>query len=88
MEKMSRRNFVGQNAVGAVSLYALTGSALVAAGQKAPRLERMSVANIGQDLQQFVPRMMQHVGVPGLSLDVISDGKITWSHAFGISGSR
>jgi CubicO group peptidase (beta-lactamase class C family) len=84
VEKISRRNFIGRNALGAVSLYALTGSALVAAGQKAPRLERSSVANVGRDLQEFIPRMMQHVGVPGLSIAVIRDGKITWSHAFGV----
>ncbi len=88
MERMSRRNFIGQNAVGAVSLYALNGSAPVAAGQKASGLERSSVVNLGRDLQQFIPRMMQHVGVPGLSIAVIRDGKIIWSKAFGVRNNE
>lgn len=88
MAKLSRRNFIRQNAVGAASLYALTGSAPVAPGQKASRLERSSVADVGRDLQEFIPRMMQHVGVPGLSIAVIRDGKITLSHAFGVRNNE
>ena len=88
MEKISRRNFIGQNAVGAVSLYALNGPAPVAAGQKASGLERSSVVNLGRDLQQFIPRMMQHVAVPGLSIAVIRDGKIIWSKAFGVRNNE
>ena len=84
MEKISRRNFIGQNALGAVGLYALTGSTLVIAGQTASKLQRSSVAAVDKDLQQFIPRMMQHVGVPGLSIAVIRDGKIILSNAFGV----
>ncbi|HYJ88645.1 MAG TPA: serine hydrolase domain-containing protein [Pyrinomonadaceae bacterium] len=83
MTKLSRRRFIGKTAVGAVSLYALPGYGLVAGGQGAPRLQQSSVANLSRDLQQFIPRMMQHVGVPGLSIAVIRDAKIIWSHAFG-----
>jgi CubicO group peptidase (beta-lactamase class C family) len=85
---ISRRKFIGHNTVGALGLYALTGSAPVAGGQSAIRLERSSVANIGKDLQQFIPRMMQHVGVPGLSIAVIRDGKIIWSQAFGVRNNE
>lgn len=88
VEQISRRNFIGRNAVGAVSLYALTGPSIWTAAQSAPRLERRSIANVGTDLQQFIPRMMQHVGVPGLSIAVIRDGKIIWSSAFGVRNNE
>ena len=88
MEKLSRRNFIRQNAVGAVSLYALTGSSVRAAAQNAPTLERRSMASVVKDLQQFIPRMMQHVGVPGLSITVIRDAKIIWSEAFGVRNNE
>lgn len=88
MEKLSRRNFIRQNAVGAVSLYALTGSSVRAAAQNAPTLERRSIASVVKDLQQFIPRMMQHVGVPGLSITVIRDAKIIWSEAFGVRNNE
>jgi CubicO group peptidase (beta-lactamase class C family) len=88
MQSISRRSFIKQNAVGAVSLSALTGSALLAAGQIASPLERRSVADVGKDLQQFIPRMMQHVGVPGLSIAVIRDGRIIWSDAFGVRNNE
>ena len=83
MNKLSRRSFIGKSAVGAVSLYALPGYKPVAGGQSASRLQQSSVANLSRDLQQFIPRMMQHVGVPGLSITVIRDAKIIWTHAFG-----
>ena len=88
MEKLSRRNFIGQNAVGAMSLYALTESSVWATAQDAPTLERRSIASVVKDLQQFIPRMMQHVGVPGLSIAVIRDAKIIWSDAFGIRNNE
>ena len=88
MEKLSRRNFIRQNAVGAVSLYALPGSSVRAAAQNAPTLERRSIASVVKDLQQFIPRMMQHVGVPGLSITVIRDAKIIWSEAFGVRNNE
>lgn len=88
VENISRRSFIGHNAVGALGLYALTGSTLVAAGQRESKLERNSVASVGKDLQQFIPRMMQHVGVPGLSIAVIRDGKIIWSQAFGVRNNE
>ena len=88
VEKLSRRNFIGQNAVGVMSLYALTGSSIRHAAQDAPTLERRSIAHLVKDLQQFIPRMMKHVGVPGLSIAVIRDGKIIWSDAFGIRNNE
>src|SRR4029434_1530866 len=88
VEKISRRKFIGQNAVGAVSLYALSGSSGTDAAQSAPRLERRSIANVDRDLRQFIPRMMQHVGVPGLSIAVIRDGTIIWSNAFGVRNNE
>lgn len=71
-----------------MSLYALTGSSVRAAAQDAPTLERRSIEHVVKDLQQFVPRMMQHVGVPGLSIAVIRDGKIIWTDAFGVRNNE
>jgi CubicO group peptidase (beta-lactamase class C family) len=49
------------------------------------QLERPAVAEVGKDLSEFIPRMMQHVGVPGLSIAVIREGKIIWRQGFGIT---
>jgi CubicO group peptidase (beta-lactamase class C family) len=84
MEKISRRNFIGRNAAMAVSLYALGLPSRVQSAQRAMKLEPGSAISLGKDLNEFIPRMMQHVGVPGLSIAVIRAGKIIWSQAFGV----
>src|SRR5688572_30495788 len=84
MEKISRRSFVGQNAALA-SLYVLGVPSLArAAAVPASQLELTSVANLGKELRDFIPRMMQHVGVPGLSIAVIRSGRIIWAQGFGV----
>ncbi len=88
VQNMSRRNFIRQNSLGAVSLCALNGPAVMATGQSAFKLERTSVADLSRDLQHFIPRMMQHVGVPGLSIAVIRDGRVIWSQAFGVRNNE
>lgn len=84
MQQISRRKFIAKNGAGAVALYALGGSSVANAGQ----LNRGSVRKLAEDLQEFIPRMMQHVGVPGLSIAVIRDGRIIWSQSFGVRNNK
>jgi CubicO group peptidase (beta-lactamase class C family) len=43
-----------------------------------------SVGKLGEDLRGFIPELMRHHGVPGLSIAVIRDAKVVWSQGFGI----
>jgi CubicO group peptidase (beta-lactamase class C family) len=36
------------------------------------------------ELQRFIPELMSHTGVPGLSIAVIRDAKIVWRQGFGV----
>src|SRR5262245_57268319 len=83
MEKTSRRNFIRRNAVGAAAM-SLGGFSSVGAEART-QLERRAAADVGKDLSEFIPRMMEHVGVPGLSIAVISEGKMIWQQAFGVT---
>lgn len=88
MNKISRRKFIAKNASGAVALYALGGSALVNAQQRDVKLDRDPLGKLAADLQQFIPRMMLHVGVPGLSIAVIRDGRLIWNQGFGVRNNE
>lgn len=88
MHKISRRRFIAKNTAGAVALCALGGSSSVNAQQSSSKLDRGSVKKLTTDLQQFIPRMMQHVGVPGLSIAVIRDAKMIWSQGFGVKNNE
>lgn len=82
MEK-SRRKFIQRNALAMAAL--CFGRAAVVAAEEQTQLEPRAAADLEKDLSEFIPRMMQHVGVPGLSIAVINQGKIIWRHAFGIT---
>ena len=88
MHKISRRKFIAKNSAGAVALCALGGSSSVNAKQSGGKLDHSSVKKLAADLQQFIPRMMQHVGVPGLSIAVIRDAKMVWSQGFGVKNNE
>ncbi len=83
MKKTSRRNFIQRNALGMAAIH-LGGFSIIGA-QGHPQLEPGAAAEAGKDLSEFIPRMMRHVGVPGLSIAVIRQGKIIWQQAFGIT---
>lgn len=78
MEK-SRRNFIQRNLIGLAALH-FDGFTLVR-----DQLKPGAAADVEKDLSEFIPRMMQHVGVPGLSIAVIGQGKIVWRRAFGVT---
>jgi CubicO group peptidase (beta-lactamase class C family) len=84
-EHASRRRFLKQ--AGAAALY---GSAFAPlsrgqAKQIAAKLKLdTSVAKFRADLQGFIPELMKHHGVPGLSIAIIRDARISWSQGFGI----
>ncbi|HEY5883421.1 MAG TPA: serine hydrolase domain-containing protein [Pyrinomonadaceae bacterium] len=88
MEHISRRKFVATSGVGAVSLYAVGTSSLVKAEQTRVKLDRNDTRKVAADLQEFIPRMMQHVGVPGLSIAVIRDGSLIWKQGFGVRNNE
>jgi CubicO group peptidase (beta-lactamase class C family) len=79
----SRRNFIQRNALGMAAL--CFGRSAFVAAQRQTQLEPRTADDLEKDLSEFIPRMMQHVGVPGLSIAVINQGKIIWRHAFGIT---
>jgi CubicO group peptidase (beta-lactamase class C family) len=81
--KRSRRSFIQQNALGMATIY--LGGVSFARGGGQTQLERSAVADVGRDLSEFIPRMMQHVGVPGLSIAVIREGKMIWRQGFGVT---
>ena len=88
MQYISRRKFLAKNAAGALALYAVGGSSVGNTSQSRERLHRQSVTKLAEDLQQFIPRMMRHVGVPGLSIAVIRDARIIWNQAFGVRNNQ
>src|SRR5689334_12325621 len=83
MEKTSRRNFIQRNALGLGAIYLEGFSSPLTEAQT--QLEHKAVADVGKDLSEFIPRLMRHVGVPGLSISVISEGKIIWRQGFGVT---
>jgi len=83
MEKTSRRSFIQRNALGVTVTY--LGGFGFAGAQGRRQFELSASADAGKDLSEFIPRMMQHVGVPGLSIAVINQGKIIWRQGFGVS---
>ncbi|HEY6333397.1 MAG TPA: serine hydrolase [Blastocatellia bacterium] len=49
-----------------------------------PSIVPPSQADTISRLQSGIPRLMEQGDVPGLSIALISDGKIAWNHAFGV----
>jgi CubicO group peptidase (beta-lactamase class C family) len=86
MKTITRRNFIERGGAGAFTLYAASGGALLAAPQS--RRQNASTPKQLTELHEFIPRMMQHVGVPGLSIAVISEGRIAWRQAYGIRNTE
>lgn len=83
--KMSpgRRNFIGQAAKGMVSGLSVIGLAPnVTALQK--RKGRLPGGALSEDFIARLPRMLEWGNVPGLSVALIADGKLTWSQGFGV----
>jgi len=55
-------------------------------GQRLQPRATLDKANVTR-LEQMIPALMTEADIPGLSIAVISDSKVVWTHAFGVTNS-
>src|SRR5918992_835012 len=86
-QSLTRRRFLARSGVAALGLAALPE--VNGAQSEQTTAGRMPVKPASfADLQRFIPEMMSHAGVPGLSIAVIRDAKIAWRQAFGVKNKE
>ena len=74
---MRRRDFLRMSAGGAAVLLRPTPSR---AAQRATQFDDEAIAKI----EQRVPVLMRERSVPGVSIAIVSDGRLRWARAFGV----
>jgi CubicO group peptidase (beta-lactamase class C family) len=68
----------------ALIVLSLSGSA---SGQEPPLRASQPVETIAADLEDFVPRYMHDRRIPGVSIALIRDWRVTWKKSFGVSNT-
>jgi len=85
-ETISRRSII--KTAGA-TVFAAFAHSLTANAQSSKTVipkssDKKSSARLMPDLRDFIPELMRHHGVPGLSIAVVKDAKIVWTQGFGV----
>ena len=85
-ERTSRRRFLKRGAAAALCLAPLSrAGAQQAARPRAASLDAgVPAPKLIADLRGFIPDLMKHHGVPGLSAAVVREGRVVWSEGFGV----
>ena len=88
MRQMRRRTFLLQGSRVALSFSLLPLLARAEGNQKSLELkgDAPSAALIAE-LEKQIPKLMEEIKVPGLSIAIIKDGKLFWRGAFGVKDS-
>src|SRR6266850_7311366 len=86
--RIRRRAFLVESSRAALSLSLVPLGARAQVNEKSAALKEDAPGGaLIADLEKQIPKLMEEAMVPGLSIAIVKDGKLSWRRGFGVKDS-